>query len=393
MMEEYDYHKNKRVDKTYISPRFTNGNELLGIPEYNIRVVSKIIDSKESQLFAKVKNELVIRITEGGRQELKASIHEDTRGISVLTFQKFTKETGVPHKYSFSFIGEEILKLKKFLLALKDLPIVSKEKLQVSDLELSEIILNQSQIRKLIIGNQDLFLDIVKSDITKSDIVALGYRKQQLGIFEKLLNDPNYFINYKNSYKIDKDELVWQYFFESNTWIFGYGLNYIFTTNIEEKKLEQVVKGFDFNSSGKRVDALMKTRGIVSALCFIEIKRHDTSLIYNSKPYRSDCWRISDELSGAIAQLQKTVQKSIRTLQTKIEIKDNLGNPTGEELYLYNPKSYIVVGSLKEFNTDLGINEEKYSSFEIFRNSLKQPEIITFDELYERAKYIVRDAE
>lgn len=392
-MEEFDYHSNKRTDKTYISPAIKIGDESKGIPEREIRIVSKIIDSTESYLFAKIKNELVIRVTDGERQELKANIFEDTRGIYVLTFQKFTKQSGSPHKYSFSFVGEEILKLKKFLLSLKDLPIESREKRQVSDLELSEIILTQSQKRKIIIENQDLFFDVMKSDITKSDIVALGYRKRQLEIFDKLLNDSNYFLEYKKQLKADKDELVWQSFFESNTWIFGYGLNYIFTTNIEGKKLEQVVKGFDFNSSGKRTDALLKTRGIISALCFVEIKKHDTPLIYNSKPYRVDCWRISDELSGSIAQLQKTVQKSIKALQTKIEIRDNIGNPTGEELFIYHPRSYVVVGSLNEFKTENGVNEEKYSSFEIFRNSLKQPEIITFDELYERAKYIVKSAE
>ena len=35
------------------------------------------------------------------------------------------------------------------------------------------------------------------------------------------------------------------------------------------------------------------------------------------------------------------------------------------------------------------MNEEQYSSFELFRRSLNSPEIITFDELFERAKYIV----
>lgn len=40
-----------------------------------------------------------------------------------------------------------------------------------------------------------------------------------------------------------------------------------------------------------------------------------------------------------------------------------------------------------------GVNENKFSSFELFRQSQMNPEIITFDELYERAKYIVRNDE
>ena len=66
---------------------------------------------------------------------------------------------------------------------------------------------------------------------------------------------------------------------------------------------------------------------------------------------------------------------------------------TGEQIFLYQPKSYIVIGSLSEFKSDFGINEDKFSSFELFRQSQMNPDIITFDELYERAKYIVESTE
>lgn len=72
---------------------------------------------------------------------------------------------------------------------------------------------------------------------------------------------------------------------------------------------------------------------------------------------------------------------------------DEIGKPTGEVAYLYNPKSYIVIGTLEEFSTETGINEQKFSSFEIFRRNLVSPEILTFDELYERARFIVEHSE
>ncbi len=56
---------------------------------------------------------------------------------------------------------------------------------------------------------------------------------------------------------------------------------------------------------------------------------------------------------------------------------------------MYQPRSFLVIGSLSEFHTVHGVNEEKYSSFELFRRNLKSPEVVTFDELFERAKYIV----
>src|SRR5690606_11395083 len=179
-MEEFDYHSNKRTDKTYISSAIKTGDESKGFPERNIRIISKVIDSKLTYSFAKIKDELVIRITDAEREELKAIFYEDTRDIKVLTFQKFTKKSGNPHKYSFSFVGEEIYKLKKFIQSINDIPIESKEKRQITDIEVDEILLTQSQTRKIIIEHQDLLSDILKSDITKSDIVALGYRKKQL---------------------------------------------------------------------------------------------------------------------------------------------------------------------------------------------------------------------
>ena len=72
---------------------------------------------------------------------------------------------------------------------------------------------------------------------------------------------------------------------------------------------------------------------------------------------------------------------------------DSSGNPTGEEIYNYQPKSFLIIGSLEEFTTENGINKDKYRSFELFRRNTSNPEIITYDELFERAKYIVKNNE
>ena len=153
------------------------------------------------------------------------------------------------------------------------------------------------------------------------------------------------------------------------------------------KKLEQVVQGYSIADIGKRVDALMKTRGIISNLCFVEIKTHTTSLLENTA-YRSGCYAPSRELCGAVAQIQGTVQQAIKRISNKLSIKDSKGNPTGEEVYNYQPKSFLVIGSLEEFKAEHGINEDKLRSFELYRRNIQNIEIITLDELYERAKFI-----
>jgi hypothetical protein len=134
----------------------------------------------------------------------------------------------------------------------------------------------------------------------------------------------------------------------------------------------------------------MKTKGVISNLCFVEIKIHNTNLL-NSKAYRSGCWASSKELSGAVSQVQGTVALALENLSNKINLNDKEGNPTNEEIFNYQPKSYIIIGNLKEFHTDYGVNKDKLRSFELFRKNIISPKIITFDELYERAKFIVQD--
>ena len=51
------------------------------------------------------------------------------------------------------------------------------------------------------------------------------------------------------------------------------------------------------------------------------------------------------------------------------------------------------MGNLSEFETEHGPNIERYRSFEDYRRNLRQPEIITFDELHERAWFIVESAD
>ncbi len=235
----------------------------------------------------------------------------------------------------------------------------------------------------------NLIEEILKSNITEFDIQAIAYRKQQLDEFDKLLRDDEYFDLILKNDKTSTEK-IWQNFFEKNKWIFGYGLNYVFTTSLNNKKLEQIVAGSDFYSSGKRVDGLLKTKGKISSLCFVEIKTHKDSLLKDiRKPYRTDCWQISEILSGAVAQIQKTVNK-VKEFQTKYEITSKTGDPTGEVIFSVEPKSFIIIGNLEEFITNNGVNQEKYKSFEIFRKNLINPEIITYDELFERASYIVQ---
>jgi hypothetical protein len=202
-----------------------------------------------------------------------------------------------------------------------------------------------------------------------------------------LLNDAIYFASEQKRLDCGPED-VWQEFFETNTWIFGYGLSYQFLSKLDERKLEQIVRGRDLTAAGKRSDALMKTRGIISSLCFVEIKRHDTPLLA-SNPYRPDAWAPSAHLTGGVSQMQTTVHAAIETLGHKLMPRNDMGDPTGEVLFNIEPRSCLVIGSLEQFQTDHGTNIPKFRSFELYRRHTWRPEIVTFDELLQRARFIV----
>jgi hypothetical protein len=393
IISQNDSYKTPVEGKTYISSPMKNSYG----DEDKIRIVTRGIESPETYEVVKIKGEVLLRETRGGKNIITAKVFENSRQIHVLNIQQYTAETGTPHKLGFAFMGSEITRLFNFIKDIQTMQFGSQKFQQLSDENIQHIEcvehtnVSDKQAAKLFSENEELFSNVIRNEITKDDIVAVGYRKKQLEVFEKLLTNSSYFEDLKQQRNYTAEGL-WQRFFEKNQWIFGYGLGYLFLTGLDEKKLEQVVQGYSVNNRGKRIDALMKTRGIISNLCFVEIKTHTTKLLA-STPYRAECFSPSAELTGAISQVQGSVASATRSLSDKIAITDKEGNPTGEEIYNYQPHSFLVIGSLSEFESEHGINSEKLRSFELFRKNILCPEIITFDELFERARFITQHNE
>lgn len=378
-----DNYQNPMPGKTYISPRL----DAFGNSERKVRIATKLIEQPSTYAFATIKDELVLRYKEDAKTCITAKFFEDDRRIFVLSLQGYTVATGKPHNASFAFVGDEIGKLVEYLQHIQAMPLKGGGPMKITDEELSRIVLSTAQAQAILHDNQQLFAEVLRSAVTKEDVVAVGYRKRQLQVFKRLLEEPDFFEEIKVK-KNCSGESVWQRFFEKNPWIFGYGLSYIQLSGFNEKKLEQVVHGYTVSEHGKRVDALLRTRGVISSLCFVEIKTHETELL-QKKSYRSGCWAPSDELSGGVSQVQGTVALASDSIRTKLSSTDKTGNPTGEEAFNFMPKSFLVIGNLQEFVGDHGVNQERYRSFELFRRNSVSPEIITFDELYERARFIV----
>jgi len=263
----------------------------------------------------------------------------------------------------------QMAQIKEFIsiIASLDLSDAKKTRLSLDNLHVGALgtLLSSTKAAALI-------SELAKSPDLHQDIYAVAAKRAALAEFQDKLDTEGV------------SEPDWQSFFERNPWIFGHGLNYIFLDKVA-KKLESVTTGNTFDRPGKRTDGLMLTRAEVSQYVLVEIKKSGTELLQNST-YRTGCWSVSDEVAGAVTQIQKTTFEFGRD-HYRDELKDEIGNRTGNIVHAIEPRSYLVIGNLKQ----LAGNDDKITCFELFRRNIRAPEILTFDELFSRAHCIVEN--
>lgn len=300
-----------------------------------------------------------------------------------LTKLKFHKTYGWQRDGEVKINGFALSRLGEFaqLLSILDFTEVTKSRISLSDMNFQNLgaILRSDK-------GAALLKQISEEPDLSEDIFALAHKKRELETFRRLLEEFDTFADdYVRRHGVTKtgEEEIWQHFFERNPWIFGHGLNYVFLDK-EGKKLEAVTTGAAHASVGNRVDALMRTRAAISQYVLIEIKKASTDLL-RKKPYRSGCWTVSSEVSDAVSQIQKTVFDFTSNQTPKVQTKTEDGYMTGDEIFRVRPKSYLVIGNLRKLQD----SDERFTCFQLFRSSLTAPEILTYDELYERAKCIM----
>lgn len=172
-------------------------------------------------------------------------------------------------------------------------------------------------------------------------------------------------------------EKFWQQFLSHNDWIFGFCLSYHFTTMVDR---EVYVGGTNINGcNGELCDFMAMSEGNAKFTSLVEIKRPDTPLL-RTMPTRGTTYGVSKELSDAVAQ----VQTYCHTWGTN-NTRESFNFQTKNNSVTVLPQGILVIGNTSELD-----NEDKIRSFELFRRNLHNPEIITYDELLARAKFIVK---
>ena len=187
----------------------------------------------------------------------------------------------------------------------------------------------------------------------------------------------NAIIEMRNMLGQNKDEIFWQHFISRNDWVFGYGLSYYCLSMLNEQVL---LGGKDLlNNKGQVVDFLASSNGNTHYTVLVEIKRPNTHLI--GRQTRNRAFPISSDLAEAVAQLQGYCETwGSNSSQSKLEYE------YVNKLTTAKPKGILVIGNTMELDST-----DKKRSFELFRKGLNQIDIITYDELYSRASFIIGD--
>lgn len=223
-------------------------------------------------------------------------------------------------------------------------------------------------IEKLVKGNhgEEIWKQLVESDpdlATKLSYARIqASRKIGLDRFEYALSR-------------DYDESYWQRLLSEYEWIFGYGLSYYCLTMLNEQVF---VGGKDImNRNGQVVDFLAASEGQARYVVLVEIKKPSTRLL--GRQCRNHAFPISSDLAEAVAQVHGYIEAwgtNVTRERYDYEQENNLTTA--------KPKGILVVGNSSELDS-----ADKKRSFELFRRGLNQVEIITYDELLHRARFIV----
>lgn len=216
----------------------------------------------------------------------------------------------------------------------------------------------------------DILTSIRNQNLSKDDLNILTGRKEGLNIFSKNLLEETIWT-----------EPHWQKFFEANTWIFGYGLDYKFFKILQrEAKVSNVTVG---GEEQVIVDFLVGTNNFTT---LIEMKRPDTPL-FSSNSNRSGSWQLSDDLTHAVSQILE--QKAQWIIKSQVAQHDKERKLIKQKTY--DPKAILLIGNCDQFSGEDLDQIIKAKTFELYRRNLKDIDIITFDELYDRANFIVNE--
>lgn len=380
---EYDYFKLRKQAKTYLSKVFT-------FNEWNserVRQVRMVIEGNDRVHLGEIEGAMCLRLTGNVRKtQVSALVTQDDKRIKRLTLQTFKTRAGdwvqAIEKDEFTFRADEFTRLLSFLSQIKFIDLSNEENFQIEDISTKagpKAIIDASdrgiidQIKSMTDRQRSSLLHALQQSLTAEEINILLGRRRGLQEYEEHMR------------LRDWSEVQWQDFFEREQWVFGYGLDY---RVMRQFGREMMVGGGGSDNRNKPViDFLMS---FTDYTVLVEIKTPDTPIFTASRRGRAGTWEFSREFMSAVSQIIEQKAEWLSFAQTGEHY-----NKSGTEVLTArtrNAKSILVIGSRDEFSRSDNSRDTNVmrDTFELFRRENRSIDIVTFDELLERARFITR---
>jgi hypothetical protein len=131
------------------------------------------------------------------------------------------------------------------------------------------------------------------------------------------------------------------------------------------------------------------TAAFVGALASISLLKY-TTIFKAARGGRAGTWEFTGEFMSAVSQIIEQKSEWLSFAQGGDHY-----NKAGTEVLTArtrNAKSILVIGSGEEFSRSGNIRDENVmrDTFELFRRDVRSIDIVTFDELLKRARFITR---
>lgn len=378
----------RRPDRTYVSKTFPFPFKASNDYKQPTRFVSKVFDP-QTQLDVELSGEeWLISETPAGRFQVKLRLVREDGRVTQLWVQRMSPD-GKKLETKWNLKEPELSVFLELIRNVGSIPIQGEDSVRVDDALMRDLFADPDALAEIYRKEPERLLELVTDDAAAREAVASKSRRDAVAEFERLYRDDAYFD--AKAAELGRREAVWQQLFEDNPWLLGATLATQLCTSWSDERLEQIVTGSSIDGVGKRTDALLRTAGRIRSLFFVEIKTHQTELLAKGDPYRSGCFAPSAKLAGAVAQLQGTVHRAVQDIGLRLQSIDADGaDIPGDFSYLIRPRAVLVIGDLAELQNDLGGDaQDRIRSMELYRRSLVEPEVVTFDELLQRARWVV----
>lgn len=381
--DDHSYFQLRKQGKTYISKVFSfraqNAEEL--------RNVRMVLEGSDKVLLGEIQGALCLRLTGNARKtQVTALVTQDNKRVKRLSFQTFQARAGDWYqgyeKDEFTFRADEFERLLDFLLQIEFIDLSNRERFDIQDISTKagpKAIIDASdrgiveRFRGMTETQRRDVLRAIQSTLTAEEVNLILGRKQGLEVFERQLAEGAW------------RESDWQDFFEREAWVFGYGLDYRVMRPFDR---EMKVGGGGTDNRNQPVSDFLMTFTDYTVL--VEIKTPSTPIFRRRRGGRAGTWEFSSEFMGAISQILEQKAEWLAFSQSGEHY-----NKAGTEKLAArtrNARSILVIGSKLEF-AGAGSRRDATvmaDTFELFRRECRGIDIVTYDELFERAQFITR---